>query len=106
MAVTKGKTIQVSHTCTYRKTLARPLQVRDWCRSGFQVFYNEVGRSSVKLLDTGSIHNKTFISLNFPAITRTTHAHDALRRAAPVRMCVLRMQVGHGAQGRLRLNRT
>ena len=38
--------------------------------------------------------------------TRTTHAHDASRRAAPVRMCALRMRVGHGAQERLRLNRT
>ena len=65
VAVTKGKTIQVSHTCTCSKAL----QVRDWCRSGFRIklhhllafFYYEVGRSSVKLLDTGSIHKKMFI---------------------------------------------
>ena len=32
------------------------------------------------------------------------HVHDALRRATPVRMCALRMPVGHGAQERLQLN--
>ena len=31
-------------------------------------------------------------------LTRTMHAHDASRRATPVRMCALRMRVGHGAQ--------
>ena len=30
--------------------------------------------------------------------TRTMHAHDALRRAAPVHMCALYMQVGHVEQ--------
>ena len=30
--------------------------------------------------------------------TRTTHPHDTLRRAAPVRMWALHMRVGHGAQ--------
>ena len=37
-------------------------------------------------------HNET----NYP--TRTTHAHDALRCTAPVRMCALRMWVGHVEQ--------
>ena len=31
-------------------------------------------------------------------LTRTTHAHDALCRAVPVRMCALRMRVGHVEQ--------
>ena len=31
-------------------------------------------------------------------ITRTMHAHDASRRAAPVRMCAMRMRVGHVEQ--------
>ena len=30
----------------------------------------------------------------FKAYTRTMHAHDASRHAAPVRMCALRMQAG------------
>ena len=44
-------------------------------------------------------------SCNIIQSTRTTHVHDALRRAVPVRMCALRMRVGHGAQERLRFNR-
>ena len=32
------------------------------------------------------------------SITRTMHAHDASRRAAPVRMCAMRMRVGHVEQ--------
>ena len=40
------------------------------------------------------------------SITRTTHVHDASRRAVPVCMCALRMRVAHGAQEQLRLNQT
>ena len=35
LAVTKGKTIQVSH-------VARPFQVREWCRSGFKIKFHHL----------------------------------------------------------------
>ena len=43
---------------------------------------------------------------SFSNTTRTMHAHNALRRSTPVRMCALRMRVDHGAQEWLWLNRT
>ena len=37
----------------------------------------------------------SFSTYSYTYITRTTHAHDASRRAVSVRMCALHMWVGH-----------
>ena len=99
--------ILLTSLCTFRSICRNFIHITSQCTEHISWLVYLFCSTHIDLPHTPIFSMFTFRSIctNFIG-TRTMHVHDASCCAMPVHMCTLCMQVGHGAQERLRLNRT